>query len=193
MFYWLFFLRKRNFKVHPIDAALSTRRSIDPARSSVMLTERPFLETERKPIMNRYTLSALTLAVAALSAGHALAFDASAPKTREQVKAELAEAIRTGDIVVNGETGQKANKLFPGLYPTKPVAQGKTRAQGKAELAEAIRTGDIVVNGETSQKANELFPSRYPAKQVAQGKTREQVKIELAEAIRTGQMPVIAY
>ena len=143
--------------------------------------------------MNRYTLSALTLAVAALSAGHALAFDASAPKTREQVKAELAEAIRTGDIVVNGETGQKANELFPGLYPTKPVAQGKTRAQGKAELAEAIRTGDIVVNGETSQKANELFPSRYPAKPVAQGKTREQVKIELAEAILTGQMPVIAY
>ena len=96
--------------------------------------------------MNRYTLSALTLAVvAALSAGHALAFDASAPKTREQVKAELAEAIRTGDIVVNGETGQKANELFPGRYPAKPVAQGKTREQVKIELAEAIRTGQMPV------------------------------------------------
>jgi hypothetical protein len=145
MFYWLFFSVWRNFTVHPIDAVLSTRRSIDPARSSVMLTDRPFLETERKPTMNRYTLSALTLAVAALSAGHALAFDASAPKTREQVKAELAEAIRTGDIVVNGETGQKANELFPGRYPAKPVAQGKTREQVKIELAEAIRTGQMPV------------------------------------------------
>jgi hypothetical protein len=145
MFYWLFFPRIRNFKVHPIDAVLSTRRSIDPARSSVMLTDRPFLETERKPIMNRYTLSALTLAVAALSAGHALAFDASAPKTREQVKAELAEAIRTGDIVVDQESGKKANELFPGRYPAKPVAQGKTREQVKIELAEAIRTGQMPV------------------------------------------------
>jgi predicted RNase H-like HicB family nuclease len=193
MFYWLFFSVWRNFTVHPIDAVLSTRRSIDPAKSPVMLTGRPFLETERNLTMNRSYLSALTIALATLSAGHALASDASAPKTREQVKAELAEAIRTGDIVVNGETGQKANEMFPGLYPAKPVVQGKTREQVKAELAEAIRTGDIVVNGETGQKANEMFPGLYPAKPVVQGKTREQVKAELAEAIRTGQMPVITY
>lgn len=139
--------------------------------------------------MNRSYLSAITVAVAALVAGHAMAADASAPQTREQVKAELAEAIRTGNFVVNGETNQKANELSPSLYPAKPVVQGKTREQVKAELAEAIRTGDFVVNGETNQKANELSPSRYPAKTVAQGKTREQVKAELAEAIRTGNLP----
>ena len=111
--------------------------------------------------MNRYTLSALTLAVAALSAGHALAFDASAPKTREQVKAELAEAIRTGDIVVNSETGQKANEAFPGLYPAKAAVQGKTREQVKAELAEAIRTGNIVADNESGLKLNQLYPQRY--------------------------------
>ena len=142
--------------------------------------------------MNRSYFSAITLAVAALAAGNAMAADASAPKTREQVKAELAEAIRTGDIVVNGETHQKANEVNPGLYPAKPVLQGKTREEVKAELAEAIRTGDIVV-GEGGEKANELYPSRYPAKPVMQGKTREQVKTEVAEAIRTGHMPVIAY
>ncbi len=142
--------------------------------------------------MNRSYFSAITLAVAALAAGNAMAADASAPKTREQVKAELAEAIRTGDIVVNGETQQKANEVNPGLYPAKPVLQGKTREEVKAELAEAIRTGDIVV-GEGGEKTNELYPSRYPAKPVMQGKTREQVKTELAEAIRTGHMPVIAY
>lgn len=139
--------------------------------------------------MNRSILSAITLAVAALAAGNALAADASAPKTREQVKAELAEAIRTGDFVVNGETQQKANEVNPGLYPAKPVVQGKTRAQVKAELAEAIRTGDIVANGETQQKAYEVNPGLYPAKPVLLAKTREEVKAELAEAIRTGNMP----
>jgi len=140
--------------------------------------------------MNRSYLSALTVALATLSAGHALAFDASAPKTREQAKAELTEAIRTGDIVINGEIGQKANEMFPGLYPAKPIVQGKTREQVKAELAEAIRTGNIVVGGESNQKANEMFPALYPAKPVVQGKNREQVRAELQAAIRSGQMPV---
>ena len=138
--------------------------------------------------MNRSTLSAITVALAAFATGHAMAADASAPKTREQVKAELAETIRTGNFVVNGETQQKANELNPGLYPAKPVVQGKTREQVKAELAEAIRTGNFVVNSETQQKANELNLGLYPAKPVVQGKTREQVKAELAEAIRTGNI-----
>ena len=111
--------------------------------------------------MNRSYFSAITLAVAALAAGNAMAADASAPKTREQVKAELAEAIRTGDIVVNGETHQKANEVNPGLYPAKPVLQGKTREEVKAELAEAIRTGDIMADGETGLKLNQLYPQRY--------------------------------
>ncbi len=90
--------------------------------------------------MNRTYASILALTLAAFSAGSALADDASAPKTREQVKAELAEAIRTGDIEY-GERGQKLNELFPGRYPAKPAVQGKTRA----ELAEAIRTGQLPV------------------------------------------------
>lgn len=140
--------------------------------------------------MNRSYFSALTVALATLSAGHALAFDASVSKTREQAKAELLEAIRTGNIVVGGEASQKANEMYPGLYPAKPVAQGKTREQVKAELAEAIRTGNIIAGGEAGQKANEMFPGLYPAKPVVQGKNREQVKAELQAAIRTGQMQV---
>ena len=111
--------------------------------------------------MNRTYFSAIALAAAAFTSGHALAADASAPKTREQVKAELAEAIRTGDIVVNGETGQKANEVFPGLYPAKAAVQGKTREQVKAELAEAIRTGNIVADNESGLKLNQLYPQRY--------------------------------
>jgi hypothetical protein len=104
----------------------------------------------------RNTTFALALAAAA---GGALSQGAL---TREQVKAELAEAIRTGDIVGNGETGQKLNELNPGRYPAKPVAQGKTRAEVRAELAEAVLAGDIIVNGETGLKANELSPGAYP-------------------------------
>lgn len=46
--------------------------------------------------MNRTYASILALTLSAFSAGSALAGDASAPKTREQVKAELAEAVRSG-------------------------------------------------------------------------------------------------
>lgn len=50
--------------------------------------------------MQRTYASILALTLAAFSAGSALAGDAAAPKTREQVKAELAEAIRTGQLPV---------------------------------------------------------------------------------------------
>jgi Domain of unknown function (DUF4148) len=132
----------------------------------------------------RNTTFALALAAAA---GGALSQGAL---TREQVKAELAEAIRTGDFVGNGETGQKLNELSPGRYPAKPVAQGKTRAQVRADLAEAQRTGNIIGNGHSGQKINEMYPGRYPPKPVVAGKTRAEVKAELAEAVRAGDIIV---
>lgn len=94
--------------------------------------------------MKHHYASILALTLAAFSTGSALASDAAVPKTREQVKAELADAIRTGDISY-GETGQKLNELFPHQYPAKPAVQGKTREQVKAELAEAMRNGQLPV------------------------------------------------
>jgi Domain of unknown function (DUF4148) len=35
--------------------------------------------------------------------------------TREQVQAELAEAIRTGDFIVSGESGRKGNEVHPDM------------------------------------------------------------------------------
>jgi hypothetical protein len=113
---------------------------------------------------------------------------AQAGLTREQVKAELAEAQRSGDLVVHGATGLKANQLNPARYPATPAAPGKTRAQVKAELAEAQRTGDIVGNGPSGQKLNEMAPSRHATKPPAAAKTRAEVKAELAEAVRSGDM-----
>jgi ribosomal protein L30E len=112
-----------------------------------------------------------------------------AQMTREQVKAELAQAIRSGDMPVGGESDLKLNQMYPSRYPAKAAVAGKTREQVKAELAEAIRLGEMPAGGDSGLKLNEMNPGRYPAKPVYAGKTREQVRAELAEAIRTGDMP----
>jgi hypothetical protein len=111
--------------------------------------------------MNRKHLSAIAVALLALSASQVFAADG--PLTREQVKAELAEAIRTGNMIANNESGLMLNQARPDLYPAKEQSAGKTREQVKAELAEAIRTGDVVADGESGKKLKELYPSRYPA------------------------------
>ncbi len=51
---------------------------------------------------------------------------AFAELTREQVKAEFAEAVRTGDIMSN-RGGQKLNERFPDRYPAKQVQSTLTR------------------------------------------------------------------
>ncbi len=113
--------------------------------------------------MTRTHASLIALTLAAFTAGHALAADdAAVGKTREQVKAELAEAIRTGDIVANGDSGKKLNELFPSRYEAQRATGAKTREQVKAELNDAIRTGDLVAGGDSGKKLNELFPHSYP-------------------------------
>lgn len=119
--------------------------------------------------MNRYFLTAIALLT--LGASAAYAADEQVPLTREQVRAELAEAIRTGDIVGNNLTGEKLNELYPGRYPKQAAAPAKTRVQVRAELDEATRTGDLVGNGPAGQKLKEQFPDRYPMSAAAQGKT----------------------
>jgi hypothetical protein len=113
---------------------------------------------------------------------------AQAQVTREQVRAELAEAMRTGDMLAGGESGLRLNELSPGRYPARQAVSGKTREQVRAELAEAISSGDMLAGDESGLKLNEINPERYPARPMFAGKTREQVKAELAEAIRTGDM-----
>ena len=135
-------------------------------------------------LSNRILLSLILAA----TAGTAMA--QNAPLTRAQVQAELAEAVRTGDLLADGETGLKLNEINPSNYPAKPSQMGKTRAQVKAELVEAIRTGDLVADGETGLKQNQINPSNYPAKPTQLGKTRAQVVAETAEASRLGLLDV---
>ncbi|QBK05268.1 DUF4148 domain-containing protein [Hylemonella gracilis] len=139
--------------------------------------------------MNRSYASLSAIALAALLATPAFA-DTDAPaKTRAQVRAELAEAIRTGDILSNDDSNLKLNEQRPDLY-AHPAVASKSRAQVLAELAQAVRSGDIVAAGsEDGLKLNEQRPDLYP--QVATtGKSRAEVRAELAEAVRSGDIVV---
>jgi ribosomal protein L30E len=133
--------------------------------------------------LNRSTV-ALSLLLSVLSIGAT----AQPQITREQVKAELREAIRTGDIG-DGYEGLTRYERNPSAYPARPVVVGKSRDQVKAELREAIRTGDII-DGYESLTRYERNPGAYPAHTVVAGKTRDEVKAELTEAIRTGDIVV---
>lgn len=77
---------------------------------------------------------------------------AEAPKSRDEVRAELVSAQRAGNVVVNAESGAVAT-------PHAAVAQqesGKSRADVVAEVTQARRTGDYIANAELGAKASQL-------------------------------------
>ncbi len=63
----------------------------------------------------KFTTTALVLAAALVAS------TSFAGVTREQVKAELAQAIRSGDITAGGEINLKLNEVYPGTI--RPVKQ----------------------------------------------------------------------
>ncbi len=132
--------------------------------------------------MTRTQLSAIAIAFGVMLSAPVFAAD-NGPATRAQVKAELAEAIRTGNMVFD-ETGQLYNEFFPHNYPAQQTSS-KTREEVRAELAEAVRTGNIVFD-ETGQLYNEFYAHNY-ADQTVASKTREEVQMELAEAMRNDE------
>jgi hypothetical protein len=136
---------------------------------------------------SRTTFALLALA-ATLTVGTAQAQTAQAGKTRDEVRAELAQAMRTGNVMANGESGLTLRELFPQRYPATATAPGLTRAQVTGELEEARRTGDLIAGGESGLRLNELNPQAYPPKFAGLGTTRAQVQAELREAVRTGNM-----
>ena len=89
--------------------------------------------------MNRSTFSALALAVAALSSVGAQAADGSV--SRDQVRAELAQAQRSGDLLAAGEAGLPQNQANPAAYGAQPAAAGVSRQAVQAELAQYRREG----------------------------------------------------
>jgi hypothetical protein len=82
-------------------------------------------------------------------------------KSRAQVQAELAEARRTGDIIV-GESSLRLNEMTPTRYPAVPQFAGKSRDEVRSELAEAQLLGDMLF-GEDGRTLAEVNPQRYAA------------------------------
>ena len=114
----------------------------------------------------------------------ASAASAQEEMTRAEVNAELAAAIRSGDMIT--PSGLRLKDLSPGLYPADHVLAGKTRKEVDAELAAAERSGDMITP--SGLRLKDLSPGFYPAAPVLAGKTREEVKAETAAAIRDGDM-----
>jgi hypothetical protein len=113
---------------------------------------------------------------------------AQAGKTREQVRAELAQARLSGELHVGGESDLTWRELHPEHYPAAPAAAGRTREAVKAEVADAARRGELIAAGE-GFRADELRPQRdAQGLNLAAVKTRAQVKAETLEAIRNGDV-----
>ncbi len=148
--------------------------------------------------MSRTTTNVFVATLIAVFAGQALAADVNQPKSREQVQAELSEAIRTGNILDN-VTGQMLKDAYPERYVQRDVAQarspivaqvqatqasgGKSREEVQAELAEAVRTGDILDNV-TGQMLKDAYPERYSNQATAQAKANDD-KAAVAQANAT--------
>lgn len=130
--------------------------------------------------------SLLALTVAAIAA-HAPAH-AQAPLTRAEVLTQYEEAVRTGDVLVPGDSGKKLNELYPERFAKPAAAPALTRAQVVAELQAATRSGDVLAPGDSGLKLNERYPQRFPSPTLVAGKTRAQVRAETLEAIRTGDV-----
>lgn len=88
--------------------------------------------------MNRSTFSAIALAVAALSSVGAQAADGTV--SREQVRAELAQAQRNGDVLAAGEAGLPQNQVNPAAFGAQAATAG-SRDTVQAELAQYRRAG----------------------------------------------------
>ena len=86
----------------------------------------------------------LLLAVASVGA----VAQAAAPKTRQQVREDLAEALRDGSVI-SGEAGLPMRDLNPSLYRQPPSAPMRTRDSVRAELDAARRSGDLLADGDS--------------------------------------------
>jgi Domain of unknown function (DUF4148) len=115
-------------------------------------------------------LSVVAIALSTLVAGHALAADPSVAKTREQVRAELAEAQRNGTLLVDGDQGIRVYQVTPrpaaqktaDKAAEKAVVVGKTRAEVLQELRDARANGTLIANSETGETYRDIDPRSYP-------------------------------
>ena len=136
-------------------------------------------------VKNNLSVSALIIMSAIVGTS------AFAATTRDQVQSQLVEAVRTGNIVVNDESGRTLNQVNPSQYPAQKIQVGYSREQVNVNLTNAIRSGNIVINDESRRALNQVNPQQYAAQPAQSSVTRAQVNTQLTEAVRTGNVAAI--
>jgi len=122
-------------------------------------------------------LSPLASGVLALCVGVFCAGAHAQAKSRDEVRQELAQAVRDGTLM-HGEAGPR---------DAQPMTQPRTRADVRAEFDAARRDGELLAAGEAGPTPQAHDATRAPQATLA-GKTRAQVRAELAEAQRNGEL-----
>jgi len=117
----------------------------------------------------------------------AAAFPAHAALTRDDVRAALADARQSGELVGPGDSGQSLREQRPDLFPGTPASRPRTRTEVVAELHDAQRAGELM-HGDSGTSDAELHPGAYPARVAPPGATREDVRAELIGAQRVGDI-----
>lgn len=129
------------------------------AKQSTSCSTNLFLEL----IMKATRIVSLSILTAALTLS-GLA-QAESTLTRAEVKAEAAEAIRTGNIV-DAETGLKLNELFPGAYPKQVKVTSVQPRQTQAN-ATTVSTGNIEMDQILLRNSEALARGQSADNQVA--------------------------
>jgi hypothetical protein len=143
----------------------SSPSSLDRCTNNI---RQPSLINLKEIQMKTNILSVVTLSVATLFAGQALALTSmSAPETPQQVRAELVEAVKSGDMLA-GNNGLQLNEVRPDLYQQPVAAMSKSSAQVRSELIVAVNAGNRIV-GESGARQNEIHADQYPAKPAVPG------------------------
>ncbi|MDO8774791.1 MAG: hypothetical protein Q7K57_40015 [Burkholderiaceae bacterium] len=97
--------------------------------------------------------------------------------SREEVKADVREAVKTGTLPVANEAGTKA------ITPNK-VKSTRNRADVKTEVRDANKAHALPAAGETGVVA--VTPTKIDST-----RSRTEVKTEVREAVKARKLPVV--
>lgn len=127
--------------------------------------------------MSTKNFAALATVALALAGASVTAFAADTGLTREQVRAELARARASGELLPNSESyGYNNASITLPKAAAATADSGKSREQVRAELARARADGTLVPNSESYGYATPVVAGT--------SRTRAEVRAEAIEAAK---------
>lgn len=119
----------------------------------------------------------------------------SAEVSREQVRDELEQARRNGELHADYTMERRWRDVNPYHYgrDASDPPGAKSREQVRQELADAQRRGEFPYDASLERAANEMNPYHYQSAAERADSTRDRVRQELADARRTGEIERYRY